>query len=351
MRIPLTITLAATAALLVPQPAQAVPVPVDGYVWGNQPGSPDYFVATGYEHNSSGGAIRITRLGVGSYKVRFYGMAGAGGVAHASAYGGAFHCPVVSYGPSGADQLVYVRCYTPDAMPVDSRFVASFTNRPAAGSFGYLWSDDATPPPGGHVPAAAWSYDSTGQQIVVYQPAVGVYQVELGAYRQDTPNLWASGVLRVTAYGAAARECQVWDPEFAIDPTMIEVHCYDDNGLAVDTRFTLTYARKVTMLGLPDPRASATLDTFTPAFEGWTNTAGGAPTFSIIDDGSYQIDFPNAGVPKGHAMATTLGTPPMFCIIESWWSTPGWEHLWITCHDGDNGDLNPVGLFNVGFIA
>jgi hypothetical protein len=182
MRISLAIVLIGVLLTAMPQPAQAVPVPVDGYVWGNQPGNPDYFVATGYEHNSAGGAIRITRLGVGNYRVRFYGMAGAGGVAHASAYGSAFHCPVSSYGPNGADQLVYVRCYTTDAMPVDSRFVASFTNRAAAGSFGYLWSDDATPPAGGHVAAAAWSYDSTGQQIVVYQPAVGVYQVQLGAY-------------------------------------------------------------------------------------------------------------------------------------------------------------------------
>jgi hypothetical protein len=41
----------------------------------------------------------------------------------------------------------------------------------------------------------------------------------------------------------------------------------------------------------------------------------------------------------------------MFCTIQSWWSTPGWEHLWIRCYDGDNGDPNPAALLNVGFIA
>jgi hypothetical protein len=105
------------------------------------------------------------------------------------------------------------------------------------------------------------------------------------------------------------------------------------------------------LLGLADPRASATLDTFTPVMLGWTNTAGGGPTFSVIEDGEYQIDFPNADVPRGNAMATTVGTPPMYCVIQGWWSTPGWEHLWIRCYDGDSGDLNPVALFNVGFIA
>jgi hypothetical protein len=341
--------LAAAAALLAPQSAQAAPVPVDGYVWGNQPGNPDYFVATGYEHNSAGGAIRITRLGVGSYRVRFYGMAGAGGVAHASAYGNNFLCTISNYLPSGADQLVYVRCFTTGGVAVDSRFVANFTNRPAAGSFGYLWSDDPTPPVAGHVPAIA--YDSTGDQVLVFQAAVGVYQVHLGAYAQDSAGLWATGVLRATPFTSSARHCQVWDPAFAIDPTLIEVHCYDDTGSAVDSRFTLTYARKVTMLGLAQARASATLDTFTPALEGWTNTAGGAPTFSIVGEGSYQIDFPNADVPKGHAFASVMGTPPMFCTIQSWWSTPGWEHLLLNCYDGNNGDPNPAALVNVGFIA
>lgn len=340
---------AVAGAVIVAQPAHAGAVPVDGYVWGNQPGNPDYFVATGYEHNSAGGAIRITRLGAGSYRVRFYGMAGVGGVAHASAYGNNFLCTVSNYFPSGADQLVYVRCFTTAGMAVDSRFVANFTNRPAAGSFGYLWSDDPTPPLAGHTPAIY--YDSTGDPVVVYRAAVGVYQVQLGSYEQDSAGLWATGVFRATPFGSSPKHCQPWDPAFAIDPTMIEVHCYDDTGSAVDSRFMLTYARKVTMLGLPDPRASASLDTFTPVLEGWTNTAGGAPTFSMIGTNSYQIDFPNADVPRGHAIATVMGTPPMFCNIQAWWPTLGWEHVLISCFDGNNGDPNPAALVNVGFIA
>jgi hypothetical protein len=85
---------------------------------------------------------------------------------------------------------------------------------------------------------------------------------------------------------------------------------------------------------------------------GWTNTGGGSPTFSVIDEGSYQIDFPNAGVPKGHAIAQIMGTAPMYCTIQAWWATgDGWEHLWIRCFDPSNGDPNPAALVNVGFIA
>ena len=50
--------------------------PIDGYVWASQPANPSYLATTGYEQNSSCGAIRVTRSATGVYQVRFYGMAG-----------------------------------------------------------------------------------------------------------------------------------------------------------------------------------------------------------------------------------------------------------------------------------
>jgi hypothetical protein len=346
----------AVGFVAAPAPAQAGPPPppaIEGYVWGNEPANPNYFPATGYEHNSAGGAIQIIRNVVGVYQVRFLGMAGTGGVAHASAYGSNAVCTVGAYGPRLADEWVYVRCFDTDGDPVDTRFVANVTNRqPAGASFGYLWNDNPTPPVGGHVPPAQWSYDSAGKPIVVHRSAVGHYEVELGAFAQDSPGPWANGSLRVTAYGTSSRHCQVLDPDFVPDHERAWVLCFDDTGYAVDTRFTLTYARGVTPLGAVGPRATATVEHLVavPALRGWTNTAGGAPAAAELALGSYLVSFPNTGAPRGHAIASIMGTPPMYCNIHAWWSAAGTEHVWLRCYDGGIGVPTPAVLFNVAFI-
>lgn len=334
---------AAVLALAAGTAAQAAPPPsIEGYVWGWQPMNANYFPVTGYEYNSSGGAIQILRPAVGTYQVRFLGMAGTGGVAHASAYGANHLCTVSSYGPSMADEVVNVRCFTTAGAAVDTAFVANVSNRKGA-YHGYLWSSDPTPPAAGYVPPALYSYDSAGQQIVVYRSAAGRYQVHLGAFAQDSAGLWASGYLRATAYGPGAKHCQVLDPDLVPDPALLEVRCYDDTGFNVDTRFTLTYSRKVMS-------ASATVDLSgaMPALDGWSNKAGGAPTVTELAVGSYLLTFPDAGVPRGHAIGAVMGTPPMFCNIHAWWPSNGSQNIWIRCYDGNVGVGTPAIMLNVG---
>ncbi len=343
----------AAAVLAVASPAHAGSPPVVGYVWGHDPANPDYVVNTGYEYNSTGGPVRIIRNVPGSYHVVFRGMAGSGGVAHASAYGSNSVCTVNSYGPRGIDQWVHVLCFDNDGDPIDSRFVASFTNlEPAAGPFGYLWNDNPVPPAAGHVPPADRSFDSAGQPIVVHRTGVGAYEVELGAFAQDSPGPWADGFLTVTAYGAAARHCQLLDPALVADPERLYVRCYDDTGFGVDTRFTLTYARGITPLGTAAPGASATVDqSFGPVVDGWTNPAGGQPAAVELGVGSYLVSFPAAGAPRGHAIASIMATPPAYCNIHAWWQAGGTEHVWVKCYDGGVGVLAPAMLYNVGFLA
>ncbi len=345
-----------TAAVIVamPAPVQGAGPAVAGFAWGNQPGNPAYFPATGYEFNSAGLPIQILRPFAGTYQVKFFGMAASGGVAHASAYLSNSLCAVASWTPAGADQLVNVRCYNNAGALVDSRFVVNFTNRKPGGvNFGYLWNDNPVPGPAGHTPSAAYSYDSAGEAITVHRSAVGRYQVYLGAFAADSPGLWAAGHLRVTPYGAAARHCQVLDPALVADPSLIEVRCYDDTGFGVDTRFTLTYARNAAMLGGSGPRTTATVDLTGPApvMRGWTNSYGGAPSATQIVPGTYQIVFPGAGHPKGHAIAAIMGTPPMYCTIQSWWQNLGDQYLLVSCYDGNVGVPNPAMLLNVSFIA
>ncbi len=340
------LAVAATAMLAAATPAVAAPRPVEGYVWGWQPANPNYYPMTGYEYNSAGGKVQIVRPAAGTYQVRFHGMAGTGGIAHVSAYGAARLCAVANYGPSGTDQVLNLRCYDMAGALVDTAFVAHVTNRTDGAVLGYLWSNDPTPPVTGNVPPAQWSYDSTGQPIVVYRSAVGHYRVELGAFAQDSGGDWEDGFLRVTPYGAGARHCQVKNPAWAADPEVLEVDCFNDTGLATDTRFTFTYSRDVLS-------ASATVDNLggAPVVAGWTNSAGGAPAAAEVGEGDYVITFPDAGVPRGFALGSVISTPPMFCTIHSWWPSAGDQNVRVRCYDGGNGDPNPGMFVNVGFIA
>ncbi|WP_203906866.1 hypothetical protein [Rhizocola hellebori] len=348
----IAILVTAVMVAAAPVAAQAADPVVAGFAWGNQPANPAYFPATGYEFNSAGLPIQILRPAVGTYQVKFFGLAAPGGVAHVSAYLSNSLCTVASWAPMGGDQVVNVRCYNNAGALIDSRFVVNFTNRKPAGvNFGYLWNDNPVPGVAGHTPSPAYSYDSAGLPITVFRSAVGSYQVDLGAFKTDPG--WAAGYLRITPYASAARHCQALDPALVADPSLIEVRCYDDTGFGVDTRFTLTYARKTPMLGGSGARTTATVDLSgaLPVMRGWTNSYGGAPTATEIVPGTYEVVFPNAGHAKGHAMASIMGTPPMYCTIQSWWQNMGDEHLLVSCYDGNVGVPNPAVLLNVSYIA
>ncbi|MBB5867260.1 hypothetical protein F4553_000639 [Allocatelliglobosispora scoriae] len=347
----------AVAALIVaaaPAPAHALPPTAAGFAYANQPSNPNYILATGYEYNSVNLAVQVLRPAVGTYRVKFLGMGTLGGVPHVSARGSSSLCTVAWWGMAGGDQAVDVRCYDNAGLLADSRFVVDFTNRtPAVSGFGYLWNDNPVPPAIGHTPAPAYSYDSAGLPIKVFRSAVGRYRVELGAFRNDSPGPWAAGYLRITPYAAAARHCQALDPALVPDPQLIEVRCYDDTGSAVDSRFILTYARGAAMLGGSGARTTATVDLSAalPVMRGWTNSYGGAPTASMIIPGTYLIRIPNAAHPKGHAIASIMGTPPMFCTVQ-WWGPSGLDELvQVSCYDGDDGVPNPAVLLNIAFIA
>lgn len=346
---------ASMAGALAPQAAVADPavpivVPVHGYVWANQPAVAGYFANTGYEHNSLGGSIHISRYAVGRYFVRFYGMARDGGVAHVNAYGSNHRCIIQSYFPYEGDQYLHIRCFDIGGNPVDTKFIANFTTRKPAGvSFGYLWNDNPAPAWFGHVPPAAYSHDGAGEQIRVYRDAVGRYLVYLGAFAQDVASQWRNGFLVATAYGMPLAGCQAngSDPEY---PSYIRVRCSDLDGQPADTKFTLTYSRDKSLMGTPQ-RASVMANVIgAPIVEGWSNSAGGAPVVTTLGTGSFQADFPNIGGPGGHAYASLMNTSPMYCTVKSWNRIGTTLRVQVRCYDPGVGEPHPAGRINVTFV-
>lgn len=354
MRSLLRILAAATVAIgflvVVPTAAQAV-ASADGYVWASQPDALSYTASTGYERNSTGGSVQITRSAVGVYQVRFTGMATSGGVAHARPYGSGNNkiCTVASWGASGADQVINVRCFDASGVPANSLFTAHFTNRTAAaGKFAYFWANDATPV-ATYVPSAGWSYDSTGLTNYVTRQSVGVYMLQIGTVDAHYPDDHNDGVYQITAYGTAPVRCEVHG-ENDEDPTPIGVFCVNHNGVPTDTRFSVSYSHGVNVLGTStafgNVHARHSWGDPTYYAAGWANTAGGAPTFVRLAEGRYRVTFPGQAIWAGYATAGSRGDPFSYCTVAYWSSSS----VTVNCYNNTT-DLYADSDFAVAFTA
>jgi hypothetical protein len=348
MRASVVLAMTATVALLPAGPAAAVPGPVDGYVWANQPGTADYTIGHAWAYNSTGGDITIHRVSAGSYHVRFVGMAVPGGVAHARPYGSGntAMCLIASFGRNSGDQLVKVRCFDDAGAPADTRFVASFTDRTAAaGTFAYLRADQPSPPfdvP--YSPIAQYSYDSTGTGPQVWRQSVGVYMMLIGTVDAHYPMDHNDGFYQVTAYGSRPARCEVHGENDEM-PTPIAVFCVDEDGAPTDTRFAVTYAHSTSLLGTGMQAANAHLvydtDDATWYQRGFWNP-GGAPGATRLGVGRYQVSFPGIALTGGYATAGSRGNPFTYCHVSSWSSGAVTVH----CFDSTT-DLPVDSEFNV----
>ncbi|GGT16569.1 hypothetical protein [Streptomyces purpureus] len=94
------------------------------YAWANQPTASSYYPSAAYRYNSAGYTNRITRHGVGVYRVSTPGMSLGYGDVQVTAYGGdSRHCKVDYWTPSTGIQ---VRCFTASGAPADTYYDVSF---------------------------------------------------------------------------------------------------------------------------------------------------------------------------------------------------------------------------------
>lgn len=345
--------LAAGILPATPAAGQFAPIipPTYGYVWGNQPTADSYFPETGYEFNSTGGAIRIDRYATGRYYVRFDGMGRDGGIAHVSAYGSNHRCVLFSYFDWGKDEYLHIRCFDIDGDPVDTRFIANFTSRTLAGvSFGYLLNDNPVPGIFGYVPPSATSHDGAGEEIRVFRGSVGHYQVDLGAFAEDVAaGQWRNGFLAVTAYNGYQVNCHAHG-SLPSAPDRIRVTCSDLDGQWADAQFTLTYSRDTSLLGTPKRASVMAAGIDDKVVEGWSNSSGGAPTVTELGTGYFQAASPNIGALRGHAYATLMNTTPMYCNVHLWWRSGTTEYVRIRCYDPGVGEPHPADRITIAFL-
>jgi hypothetical protein len=211
-----------------------------GYVWANQPSSASYTPSSYYRYNSTGGANTITRSSAGIYQVTFPGLGGAGGSVDVTGYGsGSESCRVGSWGWSGANALVNVRCQDTNGNPVDSYFDLTFHGTRGllgtltGGPRAYVWANLESA--ASYTPSLSYQYNSTGGTNTNARSGVGVYQVRLpGA---GTVN----GHVQVTAYGSGTTRCKVENWLSTVGAKVVTVRCFDPAGAPADSRYVVDF--------------------------------------------------------------------------------------------------------------
>jgi hypothetical protein len=337
---------AGPAASAAAAPAVVAPAPVDGYAVADQPATAHY--AAGNARNSTNGAVDIDRTSPGVYRVRFGGMGVVGGVAHARPYGAGNTaiCTVAGWAASGGkqgggDELVQVRCFDDAGIPADSRFIASFTNRTSApGTLAYVLADRVSPPFGvPYVPATA--YDSTAMPVQVQRNiSVGQYLLWVGTVGTHWPADHDDGVYQITAVGTNPVRCEVWGENE--ENHALFVGCVNEDGDPVDSRFTLTYAHSVGVLGTTGSPAANAVYRFAPipSFPVWFQagawSTAGTPVLIRLNIGRYQVDIPALGLAGGYANVGARASELLpgsgadhYCHVASWSS----DQVIVECFD------------------
>jgi hypothetical protein len=325
---------------------QAAGTPVAGYVWAHDPTAASYTAVADWSHNSAGGTNTITRTGVGSYTVVFGGIGSfTGGVAHVTPYGSTLgRCSVQSWGLSGVDEAVNIRCFDVFGLANDRRFLASYTLTTAGafvGDVAYAWADDASNP--SYTPNLSYQFDSAGGKIKITRPATGKYTVRI-------PNLGeANGTVKVSAYGATSNVCRVlsWAPK--VTAQQVKVSCHNAVGVLVDSQFTISYldgqnlAADDQMLDgyvwADEPGAAS----YTPEPLFSFNVLGNTNTIErLAGKGHYRVDLPELlAFAGGTAQVTAYGSGTTICQVESFNpSVTGSALVNVLCFNADGSRAN-----------
>jgi len=212
-----------------------------GYVWSNVADPPaEYSPHAAYQFNSTGATNTVTKTGPGAYNVKLAGLGGPGGHVQVTAYGSTTQqCKVENWNPSGPDQVVVVRCFTPAGVAADSRFTMTYVKDTrlisgAPAPHAYLWASSAINP--AYTPNVAYQHSSSGSDATIAKTGVGTYEVTLpGA---GSP---AGGHVEVTSYGPGDQHCNVNSWNSVGGDEKVQVRCYDSIGASSDSRFTLAF--------------------------------------------------------------------------------------------------------------
>ena len=200
-----------------------------------QPTEPEFF----YSFNSSQQPISVTRTATGTYQALFEDLNTTGGSALVTSWFKSSQCRLGSWSDVTDGVQVGVRCYNASGALADSEFLLSFMDGlglkgVGGSSVAYLYADQ--PKTSVYTPPAAVRFSTEGGTPKVRRLARGLYRVVL-------PNFESGGAAIVSAAGEGKNRCQIDSLPTAGSPKKVTVRCFTPDGVAANSRFTLSFVK------------------------------------------------------------------------------------------------------------
>ena len=312
------------------------------YLWAHEEHAASYIPMPEYSFNASGGAIQITHLTTGSYRVNIDGVVtptdhkiGLSVVAYgATTFGCAVKFPL-RY--DDTQLQVLVDCYDRVThVPVDTRFsLLAVGDQSVPGRSAFAKIHDNYPGPPSYAPDSTTSF-TTGDSILVgyNDPAnLGDLNVRFGTGT-------ATGTTVLVTVGTA--NDQPWPP-LRMSSCMIggwlsssvDVHCFDSNGEP--------YFQDAYILQLERGRAGRrmgfalanqpTVDSYTPTAAHSYNSSGYPITVTRTAIGRYTVEFMGLTKYLGHSenvqVTPVVGGTPAACKVVKWVNSAAMNSLLV----------------------
>lgn len=317
--------------------------PTAAYVWSESTGY--------YTYNSARKPITVTALPVpGEYEVLIHGLGSIGGdaIAAVTAYDTSGTCEVGSWSASGRNLEVLVDCHDDDGNPAASMFDLVVT-RPAApphGVFDYSFVYDST----ASRTLRSYQYNSAHKKNTVKFLGTGQYRVTLGGPRSSGTR----GTVQLSMVGETGGECDLVGWHGARSGQVVDVDCFNGNGVLVDSKFTLIYASASNLLGLngvATGNAFADRDgaaSYRPKIQ-YDSEKHASVTVKNLGPGQYEVLFSHSeGNPAngGDVQVSAVGENAQECNVELWeqGKTPA---VIVDCAAESDGAT----LYNVEFVV
>jgi hypothetical protein len=287
------------------------------------------------------GAVTVTPIGTGVFKVDFAKLGTIAGAAAAqvTAFNAADSCVLGITRQVSSDLEVIVQCVrvaTGNA-DLDAEFdlVVTRPAHPGHGTFDYSVVTKLSGTMTQH------QYNSSGQPNTVRHLGPGEFQVTLGGPR----TAGRPGIVKVSALQPSDGSCQLAGWQGFASGVLVNVDCYKLPHTLADQHFVVTYTTAGSLMGISDQVvanafANSTAAAYQPTAQD-DSTRGAKVTIVHYQTGSYEVlPAGSAGnVTKfgGDVQVSAVGDQGEFCIVNGW-SQQLTPSISVACYD-KNGNL------------
>jgi hypothetical protein len=331
-----------------PQARPAVNSAIAGYVLSGD--------GTGYyTYNSAdagAGAVTVTSIGTGVFKVIFAKLSSIAGTAapQVTAFNAADNCVLNIPTPAASDLQVIVGCTrvatgNPDG---DAEFDLVVTRpvHPVGGTFDYSVITKLSGTMKQH------QYNSAGKPNTVRHLGTGMFQVVLGGPKTTGRR----GIVKVSSLQPSNGGCQLMGWQGSADGVVVDVNCYTYPHTLADRHFVVTYTTASSLMGINHQFAAnafavGSAPVYQPTVQ-YDSTRGARVTIVHYKTGTYEVlPAGSAGdVAKfgGDVEVSAVGSKGQFCITNGW-SQELTPSISVACYDR-NGILTDA-PFTVAWVV